>query len=81
MAPRSTILSSLARTQIQRASAKQFRQYTTARAAAAPWNFKSPAGRIGSTVLMYFPVVAVVMFWPYAVAPVMDFVAEHSSTA
>ncbi|KAH8686127.1 hypothetical protein BGZ60DRAFT_523389 [Tricladium varicosporioides] len=28
--------------------------------------------KVGGVALMYFPVVAVVMFWPYGVKPVMD---------
>merc|ERR1711964_516743 len=28
----------------------------------------------GGVAMMYFPVVAIVMFWPYAVPPVMDYV-------
>jgi hypothetical protein len=34
--------------------------------------------RLMRRIIRYVPVVAVVMFWPYAVAPVMDWVEERS---
>ncbi|KAK0118555.1 hypothetical protein ONS95_007442 [Cadophora gregata] len=74
---RSPILSALARTKFQRAGVQQFRSYATARVPAAT-NGQSAWGshikNAGGVAMMYFPVVAIVMFWPYAVPPVMDFV-------
>jgi hypothetical protein len=34
--------------------------------------------RLTRSMIRYVPVVAVIMFWPYAVAPVMDWVEERS---
>ncbi|PVH79047.1 hypothetical protein DL98DRAFT_655752 [Cadophora sp. DSE1049] len=74
---RSPILSALARTKFQRAGVQQFRSYATARVPAAT-NSQSAWGshvkNAGGVAMMYFPVVAIVMFWPYAVPPVMDYV-------
>ncbi|CAG8955297.1 hypothetical protein HYALB_00006546 [Hymenoscyphus albidus] len=38
---------------------------------ASDWGYQWK--RVGGTALMYGPVVGIVMFWPYAVKPVMDF--------
>jgi len=77
---RSPVLSALARTKIQRQTIRQFRNYsaakTTAKSAPADWSFQWR--RVGGSFMMYVPVVTVVMFWPYAVAPVMDWVEERS---
>jgi len=32
--------------------------------------------KVGGSAMMYFPVVAVVMFWPYAVPPIMELVED-----
>jgi hypothetical protein len=39
---------------------------------------KAARERLTRRTVRYVPVVAVVMFWPYAVAPVMDWVEERS---
>jgi len=33
--------------------------------------------KVGGSMMMYFPVVAVVMFWPYVVPPIMEAVEER----
>ncbi|KAH6690766.1 hypothetical protein DL95DRAFT_397226 [Leptodontidium sp. 2 PMI_412] len=74
---RSPILSALARTRVQRAGIQQFRSYASARVPSAT-NGQAAWGshwkNAGNVAMMYFPVVAIVMFWPYAVPPVMDYV-------
>jgi len=78
---RSPVLSALARTRIQRPAIQQFRTYAAVRSAsagaaegqaawAAQWK------KVGGSAMMYFPVVAVVMFWPYAVPPIMEIVED-----
>ncbi|KAN0110844.1 hypothetical protein V8E51_007231 [Hyaloscypha variabilis] len=80
---RSPVLSALARTRIQRPAMQQFRTYAAVRSAsagaaaregqaawAAQWK------KVGGSAMMYFPVVAVVMFWPYAVPPIMELVED-----
>ncbi|PMD16865.1 hypothetical protein NA56DRAFT_649149 [Hyaloscypha hepaticicola] len=77
---RSPILSALARTRIQRPAIQQFRTYAAVRtasagAAAGP-GWAAQWKKIGGSAMMYFPVVAVVMFWPYAVPPIMELVED-----
>ncbi|EKD18866.1 uncharacterized protein L3040_004083 [Drepanopeziza brunnea f. sp. 'multigermtubi'] len=74
---RSAILSALARTRVPRASATQFRSVGSSaipRAVGGQAAWGAHWKKSGSVAMMYFPVVAVVMFWPYAVPPVMDYV-------
>jgi len=33
--------------------------------------------RVGGVAMMYFPVVGICMFWPYAVMPVMEYFEER----
>ncbi|KAL2064603.1 hypothetical protein VTL71DRAFT_3740 [Oculimacula yallundae] len=74
---RSPVLSALARTKFQRAGVQQFRSYASARVPVAV-NGQAAWGshwkNAGNVAMMYFPVVGIVMFWPYAVPPVMDYV-------
>ncbi|CZS97127.1 uncharacterized protein RAG0_06262 [Rhynchosporium agropyri] len=74
---RRPILSALTRTRLQRAGIQQARFYATSRIPIAV-NGQAAWGahwkNAGSVAMMYFPVVGVVMFWPYAVPPVMDYI-------
>ncbi|TVY46319.1 hypothetical protein LOCC1_G005405 [Lachnellula occidentalis] len=69
---------SIARTRLQAPQLRLFRQLgsdtmvstKTSGRSKPDWGYQ--AKRAGGTALMYGPVVAVVMFWPYTVKPVMD---------
>ncbi|KAE8444332.1 hypothetical protein EG329_000642 [Mollisiaceae sp. DMI_Dod_QoI] len=74
----SPILSALARSRVQTASFRQVRHASHAGTVSSKFGGKSDWGyqwkRIGGSAMMYFPVVAVVMFWPYAVEPIMEII-------
>ncbi|KUJ13860.1 uncharacterized protein LY89DRAFT_687202 [Mollisia scopiformis] len=72
----SPILSALARRNLQRPAFRQVRfasHVGTVSASKlggkADWGYQWK--RVGGVAMMYFPVVAVVMFWPYGVEPIM----------
>ncbi|KAK6580077.1 hypothetical protein PZA11_007099 [Diplocarpon coronariae] len=76
--PRLPILSSLSRTRIP-LQPSQFQAPARLVSSAVP---KATGGQAawsahwkksGNVAMMYFPVVGVVMFWPYVVPPVMDY--------
>ncbi|KAF8859760.1 hypothetical protein BDZ45DRAFT_742100 [Acephala macrosclerotiorum] len=81
----SPILSALARSRYQTKAFRQIRHSSQGghvgtvstkfgSAAQADWGYQWK--KVGGVAMMYFPVVAVVMFWPYAVAPIMEVVED-----
>ncbi|TVY82161.1 hypothetical protein LSUE1_G003002, partial [Lachnellula suecica] len=72
----SPLARTLARTRLQAPRPMQRRQVETmvstktSGRAKSDWGYQ--ARRVGGTAMMYGPVVAIVMFWPYTVKPVMD---------
>jgi len=77
----SPILSALARRKFQTTAFRQVRHAHVgtvsskiANGARADWGYQWK--RVGGVAMMYFPVVAVVMFWPYVVEPIMEVVED-----